>query len=67
VDGAKVVAGVNGNLGDRTALRDSCVLGSKGNVCWRYDGNSNGQEPVKVGSGADGVVCVVEGVRVEGC
>jgi hypothetical protein len=65
VEKAKVVAGVNGNFGDTTVVRDSCVL--KGGVCWRYEGNAEGKEPMKVGSGEDGVVCVVEGVKTSGC
>ncbi|KAK0648401.1 pectate lyase [Cercophora newfieldiana] len=66
VEKTKVVAGVNGNLGDRTAVRNSCLLGGAGD-CWRYDGNNSGNEPVKVGSGPDGVVCVTEGIRTSGC
>jgi len=68
VDKAKVVVGVNQNFGDRTMLRDSCVVNTKaGGLCWRYEGNGQGKEPKKVGSGPEGEVCVVEGVRTLAC
>ncbi|KAK4451237.1 pectate lyase [Podospora aff. communis PSN243] len=65
VEKGKVVAGVNGNLGDRTVVRDSCVLG--GAVCENFEGNNSGKEPKKVGSGPDGVVCIAQNVRTSGC
>jgi pectate lyase len=65
VENGKAVAGINGNFVDRTVVRDSCVVG--GGICWNYEGNSDGKEPKKVGSGGDGVVCVVEGVDTSGC
>lgn len=61
----KVVAGVNSNLGDKTTVSNSCVL--SGAACWRYEGNNSGKEPTKIGSGADGVSCIVTGVKTSGC
>ncbi|KAK0633912.1 pectate lyase [Immersiella caudata] len=65
VQNGKVVAGVNANYGDKTLVKDSCVLG--GAICERFNGNNQGKEPTKIGSGADGVACVIEGVRTSGC
>jgi pectate lyase len=65
VEKGKVVAGVNGNLGDRTVVRDSCVLG--GAICENFEGNNSGKEPKKVGSGPDGAVCIAQNVRTSGC
>ncbi|KAK0725008.1 pectate lyase [Lasiosphaeris hirsuta] len=65
VEKASVVAGVNANLGDSTVISDSCVLGSA--VCWLYNGNSDGKEPTKVGSGPSGTACAVSGVSTAGC
>jgi hypothetical protein len=62
---AKVLAGVNENLGDTTVIKDSCVL--KGDICQRFKGNSNGKEPTKIGSGASGTACVISAVKTAGC
>lgn len=62
---SSVVAGINSNLGDSTLVTNSCVL--KGAVCWLYQGNSNGKEPTKVGSGPDGSACVASNIRTSGC
>lgn len=65
VDDADVVAGVNVNYGDRTSVSGSCVLDSA--VCWLYNGNNNGAEPTKVGSGASSTYCSVASVKTSGC
>ncbi|OIW26334.1 pectate lyase [Coniochaeta ligniaria NRRL 30616] len=65
VDGAKVVAGVNGNYGDSTTISDSCVKDSS--LCWEYKGVSDGSEPSKTGSGPTGTVCATASVKTTGC
>ncbi|WYZ40779.1 hypothetical protein EsH8_IV_001120 [Colletotrichum jinshuiense] len=66
LDGGKMVAGVNGNLGDVTEIKDSCVLGGAA-VCENFEGNSSGAEPKAVGTGPDGKVCVATNVKTSGC
>jgi hypothetical protein len=44
------------NFIDTATITDSCVTGVD-NVCVRYEGNDTGEEPEKLGSGADGTVC----------
>ncbi|KAF9872976.1 pectate lyase [Colletotrichum karsti] len=66
LDGGKVLAAVNGNLGDTTEVRDSCVLGGA-DVCEVFEGNSSGAEPKMVGKGPDGKVCVARNVKTSGC
>ncbi|OHW92166.1 pectate lyase [Colletotrichum incanum] len=65
LDGGKVVAGINGNLGDGAVIKDSCVLGA--DVCENFEGNSSGAEPKLVGKGPDGKVCVATNVKTSGC
>ncbi|GJC94923.1 pectate lyase A [Colletotrichum higginsianum] len=65
LDGGKVLAGVNGNLGDVAEVRDSCVLGA--DVCDNFEGNSSGAEPKLVSKGPDGKVCVATNVKTTGC
>ncbi|WQF76457.1 Putative pectate lyase PlyH/PlyE, pectin lyase/virulence factor [Colletotrichum destructivum] len=65
LDGGKVLAGVNGNLGDVAEVRDSCVLGA--DVCNNFEGNSSGAEPKLVSKGPDGKVCVATNVKTTGC
>ncbi|KAK1676785.1 pectate lyase-domain-containing protein [Colletotrichum godetiae] len=66
LDGGKVLSGVNGNLGDGTIVRDSCVLGGA-QVCENFEGNSSGAEPKLVSSGPDGKLCVATNVKTSGC
>jgi hypothetical protein len=64
VKGASVVAGVNGNLGDTTSIKNSCLLDSK--ICWLYKGVTSG-EPSKTASAPDGKVCATSSVSTSGC
>jgi hypothetical protein len=65
VDGASVVAGVNGNYGDTTTIQNSCLLDSS--ICWLYEGNDDGDEPTKTASAPDGKVCATSGITTSGC
>ncbi|KAJ2905945.1 pectate lyase [Zalerion maritima] len=65
VDGASVVAGVNGNEGDSTVIIDSCILDS--DICYLFEGNDDGDEPSKTASTPDGSVCATSGVETSGC
>ncbi|KAK6209727.1 pectate lyase [Colletotrichum tabaci] len=65
LDGGKVLAGVNGNLGDVAEVRDSCVLGA--DVCDNFEGNNSGAEPKLVSKGPDGKACVATNVKTTGC
>lgn len=65
VSSGKVVAGVNVNYGDSTTISNSCVVG--GALCWLYQGNSNGAEPSKVGSGPSGTACATSAIKTSGC
>ncbi|KAK0665936.1 pectate lyase [Cercophora samala] len=62
---AQVVAGVNANFGDTTSVRNSCLL--KGAACWIYQGNNNGKEPTKIGSGPSGTACATAAIKTSGC
>jgi hypothetical protein len=64
VEDASIVAGVNGNLGDTTVIRNSCLLDSK--ICDLFKGVTDG-EPTKTASGPDGKTCATSGVRTSGC
>ncbi|KAK2741675.1 pectate lyase [Colletotrichum kahawae] len=66
LDGGKVLAAVNGNLGDGVDIKDSCVLGGA-EVCEMFEGNSSGAEPKMTGKGPDGKVCVASNVKTSGC
>ncbi|KAF2654953.1 polysaccharide lyase family 3 protein [Lophiostoma macrostomum CBS 122681] len=65
VVGGDVVAGVNGNLGDTTSVKNSCLL-SGTEACWLYKGVTSG-EPSKTASVADGKTCATSGVKSSGC
>ncbi|UPK95834.1 hypothetical protein LCI18_006769 [Fusarium solani-melongenae] len=58
VDGG-VLCGINTNYGDTCKIINSCQ--NKGKNCDRYEGNSSGKEPTKIGSGPDGKYCTVTG------
>lgn len=58
VDGG-VLCGINTNYGDTCKIINSCQ--DKGKYCDRYEGNSSGKEPTKIGSGPDGKYCTVTG------
>ncbi|KAF2493228.1 pectate lyase [Lophium mytilinum] len=65
VDGADVVAGVNGNEGDTTTISNSCILDSS--ICWLYKGVDDESEPTKTASGPDGTVCATSSIKTSGC
>ncbi|KAJ9414373.1 pectate lyase-domain-containing protein, partial [Fusarium oxysporum] len=58
VDGG-VLCGINTNYGDTCKITSSCQ--NKGKYCDRYEGNSSGAEPSKIGSGPDGKYCTTSG------
>lgn len=60
----KLVAGVNGNEGDSTTIKDSCLIDTK--FCDLYKGVTSG-EPTKTLSGPDGKTCATSGIRTSGC
>ena len=59
VDGG-VLCGINTNYGDTCAISNTCQ--NDGKSCDRYEGNDDGSEPEKIGSGPDGEFCTVEGL-----
>ncbi|KAF2749534.1 polysaccharide lyase family 3 protein [Sporormia fimetaria CBS 119925] len=63
VDGG-VVAGINGNLGDTTTIKNSCLIDTK--ICDRFKGVTKG-EPSKTASGPDGTQCAALAVQTKGC
>ncbi|KAL2258100.1 hypothetical protein VTK26DRAFT_8727 [Humicola hyalothermophila] len=58
VDGG-VLCGINTNYGDTCTIRNACQ--DDGKTCDRFQGNNNGEEPEKIGSGPDGQFCQVQG------
>lgn len=56
VDGG-VLCGINTNYGDTCQISDTCQDDEK--TCDLFEGNSNGDEPQKIGSGPDGEFCTV--------
>ncbi|KAL0932094.1 pectate lyase [Colletotrichum truncatum] len=66
LDGGKVLAGINGNMGDTTQITNSCVLGGA-DACELFQGNSNGAEPKLISKGPDGKSCVATSVKTSGC
>jgi hypothetical protein len=54
-----VLCGINTNYGDTCKISNTCQ--NKGKFCDRYEGNSNGAEPPKIGSGPDGKFCIASG------
>ncbi|KAF7548390.1 hypothetical protein G7046_g8696 [Stylonectria norvegica] len=57
VDGG-VLCGINTNYGDTCTITNSCQ--DSGKSCDRFEGNDDGSEPEKIGSGPDGTYCSVE-------
>ncbi|KFA72043.1 hypothetical protein S40288_02286 [Stachybotrys chartarum IBT 40288] len=53
------LCGINSNYGDVWKITNSCQ--SSGKSCVRYQGNSSGAEPTKLGSGHDGKNCILSG------
>ncbi|WP_241834669.1 pectate lyase [Pseudofrankia asymbiotica] len=56
----KTIAGINSNYGDTATLSGVTIVGDankKISICDRYEGNAAGDEPVKLGTGADGTYC----------
>ncbi|PQE10560.1 pectate lyase A protein [Rutstroemia sp. NJR-2017a BVV2] len=60
-----VVAGVNTNYGDKVTITNSCIRDT--DLCYKFTGNDDGDEPSKTGSGADGTYCVTSGITTSGC
>lgn len=52
-----VLAGINSNYGDTAKIRTT-KASSVSTVCQRFNGNSNGDEPTKAGSGPDSTYCL---------
>jgi hypothetical protein len=65
VVGGDVVAGVNGNLGDTTSVKNSCLLDGTA-ACWLFKGVTDG-EPSKTASAPDGKTCATSAVKSSGC
>jgi len=61
-----VLAGINTNYGDTAKFENILLHDSamKLGVCDRYTGNSQGDEPQKTGSGADGKSCIYDDTEV---
>ncbi|KAK4234049.1 pectate lyase-domain-containing protein [Achaetomium macrosporum] len=59
VDGG-VLCGINTNYGDTCTITNSCQ--DDGKSCDRFEGNNDGDEPPKIGSGPDGTYCKVSGL-----
>jgi hypothetical protein len=55
-----VLCGINTNYGDTCSITNCCQ--DDGESCDRYEGNDDGDEPTKIGSGADGEYCTVTGL-----
>ncbi|KAH0613852.1 uncharacterized protein H6S33_005738 [Morchella sextelata] len=55
VDGS-TLAGINTNYGDTATISDTCTS-EVTDICQRYTGNDDGDEPVKTGAGNDGTYC----------
>jgi len=53
----KVLAGINSNFGDTARFSNITVYGST-TICEKYQGVPKGDEPTKIGSGADGINCL---------
>jgi len=56
-DGGQSLVGINANYGDTAELSGITVVGGELDVCERFQGNESGDEPTKLGSGADGTHC----------
>ncbi|CAF3457900.1 unnamed protein product [Fusarium graminearum] len=54
-----VLCGINTNYGDTCKITNTCQ--NSGKYCDRYQGNSDGSEPSKIGSGPDGKFCITSG------
>jgi pectate lyase len=53
----KGIAGINTNYGDVARFTRLTVTGNPP-ICEKYTGNDDGDEPIKIGSGADGTHCI---------
>jgi hypothetical protein len=55
------LAGINTNYGDTARFSGITIIGDtsrKISICDKYTGNDSGDEPPKIGSGADGTNCI---------
>ena len=64
-EGGSVLVGVNANYND-SATFSNIQTSSSTTICERYTGNDTGAEPPKVGSGADGKVCIYASSDIHG-
>ncbi|KAI7334887.1 pectate lyase [Hortaea werneckii] len=64
VDGS-LLAGINSNYGDTATIADSCA-DDVNNICTWYQGNNNGKEPKKLGSGPSSY-CIYSDSEVDDC
>ncbi|WNV86073.1 pectate lyase [Umezawaea sp. Da 62-37] len=55
----KALAGINTNWGDTARFSRITVYGTT-SICDKYKGVPKGEEPTKIGSGADGVNCIYQ-------
>lgn len=56
-NGGESLVGVNANYGDTAELSGITIVGGEIDICERFQGNESGDEPTKLGSGADGTHC----------
>lgn len=54
------LCGINTNFGDTCSIVDTCQ--AEGKSCELFEGNSNGDEPSKIGEGPDGSSCTASGL-----
>ncbi|TLD27922.1 pectate lyase [Venturia nashicola] len=67
VSGGKIIAGINGNLGDVSTISNSCILGGA-IVCDLFEGTDNNSvEPHQTAAVPDGKTCATAAVTLEGC
>lgn len=64
VDGS-LLAGINSNYGDTATIADSCA-DDVSNICAWYQGNNNGAEPPKLGTGPSSY-CIYSNSEVDDC
>jgi hypothetical protein len=58
-----VLCGINTNKGYEDTCKVSNTCQNKNKICDRYEANSSGKEPSKIGSGPDGKYCVATNIR----
>ena len=61
----KVLVGINSNFGDTAAITNTCAVDVK-DICQEFEGNDNGDEPTKIGSGPS-AACIFTDADVSAC